>query len=185
MYKGYKTITSDLSNMLGNPMARIKIGKALKLQFYAGMAVALSQPLEAGSAHAGPLLAAGRAHPAPLIVMMMMVMGPPPASCSVPGSNDFSSVAQCMTTSVENLPGLLTALAYCLGLVMGSMAIVKMKEHVENPANTPLKDCAVRMVAGGALFALPIVYEAMLNTVGNNGTGASAATLYKARFNAL
>lgn len=146
-------------------MAQSRIVRRLKLQLIAGMACALCQPLTAGSAHAAKLIGffgAGR--------------------CAV-GQKDFSDVAACMSKSVENVPGLLTALAYLFGLLLGAMAIVKMKEHVENPVQTPLKDSAIRMAAGGALFALPIVFEAMLNTTGANGAGVWAAALYKSRFN--
>ena len=97
--------------------------------------------------------------------------------------NDFSTIAQNITNSVSSLPGLLTALAYLFGILIGVLGILKIKDHVENPSNTPLKDGAIRLAAGGALFALPIIFEAMTNTNGNNGAGASAASVYKARFN--
>jgi hypothetical protein len=97
--------------------------------------------------------------------------------------NDFSTIASNITNSIASLPGLLTALAYLFGILIGVLGILKIKDHVENPSNTPLKDGAIRLAAGGALFALPIIYEAMLN---NNGSGntVSAAALYKAHFNA-
>jgi len=98
-------------------------------------------------------------------------------------NNDFSTIAQNITNSVSSLPGLLTALAYLFGILIGVLGILKIKDHVENPSNTPLKDGAIRLAAGGALFALPIIFEAMTNTNGNNGAGASAASVYKARFN--
>jgi len=96
--------------------------------------------------------------------------------------NDFSSIAQNITNSVASIPGLLTALAYLFGILIGVLGILKIKDHVENPSNTPLKDGAIRLAAGGALFALPIIFEAMTNTSGS-GNNASAANLYKAKFN--
>jgi hypothetical protein len=98
-------------------------------------------------------------------------------------ANDFSTIAQNITNSVSSIPGLLTALAYLFGILIGVLGILKIKDHVENPSNTPLKDGAIRLAAGGALFALPIIFESMTNTSGNNGIGASAASVYKARFN--
>ena len=95
------------------------------------------------------------------------------------GGNNFGSIAANITGSIANLPGLLTALAYLFGLVLGVLGIMKIKDHVENPSNTPLKDGAIRLAAGGALFGLPIVFEAMLETInqGDTGANASAATL--------
>jgi hypothetical protein len=52
------------------------------------------------------------------------------------------------------------------GILLGVLGVLKIKDHVENPGQTPLKDGAIRLAAGGALFALPIIYEAMFETVG-------------------
>lgn len=96
-------------------------------------------------------------------------------------ANTFSNIAANVTTSIQNLPGLLTGLAYMFGILLGVLGILKIKDHVENPSQTPLKDGAIRLAAGGGLFALPIVYEAMRETIGMGG-GVSAATLTKVNF---
>lgn len=89
-------------------------------------------------------------------------------------ANNFSTISQNITTSIGSLPGLLAALAYLFGVLLGVLGIMKIKDHVENPGNTPLKDGAVRLLAGGALFALPIIYESMLSTLGSGSTVGSA-----------
>jgi hypothetical protein len=99
------------------------------------------------------------------------------------GGNTFSTIASNINSSIEDLPGLLTALAYLFGILLGVLGILKIKDHVENPSQTPLKDGAIRLAAGGALFALVIVFEAMLETVGSDGAATEAATLKKAGFN--
>ena len=53
-----------------------------------------------------------------------------------------------------------------IGILLGVLGILKIKDHVENPANAPLAHGAIRLAAGGGLLALPIVYEAMQTTVG-------------------
>jgi len=98
-------------------------------------------------------------------------------------ANNFSSIASNITKSVSSVPGLLTGLSYMFGILIGVLGILKIKDHVENPNQTPLKDGAIRLAAGGGLFALPIVYEAMLETVGNNGAGVQAALLKTVSFN--
>lgn len=85
------------------------------------------------------------------------------------GGNDFSQIAENITTSIASVPGMLTGLSYMLGILLGVLGVLKIKDHVENPSGAPLKEGAVRLAAGGGLFALPIVYEAMLNTVGADG----------------
>ena len=96
--------------------------------------------------------------------------------------NNFGKIGKNITNSIANLPGLLTALSYMFGILLGVLGIMKIKDHVENPQQTALKDGAIRLAAGGALFALPIVFEAMLNTVGS-GNAISAATLKAVQFN--
>ena len=112
-----------------------------------------------------------------------VLMSSSSAQAAAAGGNDFSSIATNIQISVSSLPGLLTALAYLFGILIGVLGILKIKDHVENPSNTPLKDGAIRLAAGGALFALPIIYEAMVNTSGNNGATTTAASLNKGRFN--
>lgn len=97
-------------------------------------------------------------------------------------ANDFSNIAENMTHSIEKVPGLLTGLAYMMGLLLGVLGVLKVKDHVENPSQTPLKDGAVRMAAGGALFALPIVYESMANTIGQTSATVGPASLSAVTF---
>ncbi|MCB9983330.1 MAG: hypothetical protein H6861_06625 [Rhodospirillales bacterium] len=97
--------------------------------------------------------------------------------------NNFSDIARNITESIEELPGMVTAISYMIGLLMGVLGVMKLKDHVENPSQTPLKDGAIRLAAGGALFALPIVFESMLNTIGTTGTFIEPAELNRADFN--
>lgn len=97
------------------------------------------------------------------------------------GNNDFSSIAENITTSISSLPGLLTGVSYMLGILLGVLGILKIKDHVENPTQTPLQHGAIRLTAGGGLFALPIVYEAMQSTIGD-GQAVTAAELNKVNF---
>lgn len=94
---------------------------------------------------------------------------------------NFSTIADNISGSIERLPGLLTGVSYMLGILLGVLGILKIKDHVENPTQTPLQHGAIRLVAGGGLFALPIVYEAMQSTVGT-GSSATIAPLQKVPF---
>ena len=107
------------------------------------------------------------------------------AHAAAGAGNNFGNIASNITTSIASLPGLLTALSYMFGILLGVLGIMKIKDHVENPSQTPLKDGAVRLAAGGALFALPIMYEAMFETVGTDGVAATAAQLNAVSFNVV
>ncbi len=97
--------------------------------------------------------------------------------------NSFSSIARNINASIEELPGLLTSFSYLIGIFMGVMGIIKIKDHVENPTQTPIKDGAIRLAAGGALLSLPIVFESMLNTIGTTGVLVEAPAISKVEFN--
>jgi hypothetical protein len=67
--------------------------------------------------------------------------------------------------SSEGLPGMATGIAYLIGIIFAFTGILKVKEHVEAPQQTPIWDAIKRFAAGGALFALPMVTEALFNSV--------------------
>jgi len=67
--------------------------------------------------------------------------------------------------SSSTLPGLFTGLSYFMGLILGFMGIMKLKEHVEIPNQVQIWDPMKRFIAGGAFFALPMVFEVLYNTV--------------------
>lgn len=91
--------------------------------------------------------------------------------------NSFTKIGTTITSQINGLPGLATSLAYISGLTLGILGIMKIKDHVENPSNTPLKDGAIRLAAGGALFAVPIVTEAAQNLIGIGGAGVAKESM--------
>ncbi len=90
-------------------------------------------------------------------------------------NNNFNAIIGSMEDSISGIPGLISGIAYMMGILLGVLGILKIKDHVENPSQAKLQDGAVRLAAGGGLFALPIVYEAMRNTIGDE-TGATVDT---------
>ncbi len=98
------------------------------------------------------------------------------------GGNNFNQIARNINTSIDQLPGLLSAICYLMGLIFAVFGVLKIKDHVEKPSNVPLKEGAIALIAGGSLFALPAILEAMQNTIGT-GTAVDAAQLNKAKFN--
>ena len=99
--------------------------------------------------------------------MMGMLL---PTASQAGTANTFNTVAENIITGIEDLPGLITGIAYMVGVLLGALGIMKIKDHVENPTQTPLKDGAIRLAAGGALFTLPIVLESMQSTIDQDGS---------------
>ncbi len=90
------------------------------------------------------------------------------------GGNDFKTIVTNMEQSIQTIPGLISGVSYMMGILLGVLGILKIKDHVENPGQTPLQQGAIRLAAGGALFALPIVYEAMRTTIGDQNSVVTA-----------
>ncbi len=88
---------------------------------------------------------------------------------SASAGNDFTTIVDNMESSISGVPGLISGVSYMMGILLGVLGILKIKDHVENPGQTPLQQGAIRLAAGGGLFALPIVYEAMQTTIGADG----------------
>lgn len=97
-------------------------------------------------------------------------------------ANNFSSISKNILESIANLPALLSGLAYMFGMLLSVLGIMKIKDHVENPGQTPLKDGAIRLAAGGGLFTLPIITQAMTETIGSSGQGATIASTTQITF---
>ncbi len=90
-------------------------------------------------------------------------------------ANNFNNIGVNIVSSISSMPALLSAISYMFGILLGVLGIMKIKDHVENPGNEPLKNGAIRLAAGGALLALPIVFESMVETIDAGGTGAGAS----------
>lgn len=89
----------------------------------------------------------------------------------------FQGITTNIRDSVSDIPRLLTVMSYLVGIGMGIAGVLKLKSHVDNPGNAPLKDGVIRLGAGGALLALPTIIDAMVGTVGTQGNASGATTL--------
>lgn len=100
------------------------------------------------------------------------------------GSNStgFNAIGESVITGISSLPGLLTGLAYMMGLLFSVLGVLKIKDHVENPTQTHLKEGAIRLAAGGALFLVPVVTNAMQDLISTGQGPISAASVNKVTF---
>ncbi len=82
---------------------------------------------------------------------------------------NFNRIAENIITNISDMPALLSGIAYLIGILLGVLGIIEIKEHVEDPNKKELKNGAIKLAAGGGLFALPLIYEAMLSLIGTGG----------------
>jgi hypothetical protein len=77
-----------------------------------------------------------------------------------------------ITKSWNGFPPLLSAVSYIMGIMFTAQGVFHFKDHVNEPAKTPLSNGVKRFLAGGALLALPFMSKAVTgNLLGKNGPG--------------
>jgi hypothetical protein len=99
------------------------------------------------------------------------------ATTATSSGASFTSITQNITSQIGGIPGFITAISYIMGTLFAVLGILKIKDHVENPSNTPLREGAIRLAVGGGLFVVPLITEAMQNLVGTSGTGVDIQSM--------
>jgi hypothetical protein len=80
-------------------------------------------------------------------------------------NTDVSQIAENVTFSSRELPGMVNGMAYLFGALLAAWGIIAIKNHVESPQQTPLRDGMIKLLVGGALFSLPIITSAMKGSI--------------------
>ena len=78
--------------------------------------------------------------------------------------NTVGDAIQNFRDSITDTPHLVSAFAYVIGIACGIWGVLKIKDHVDAPMQTPLRAGVLRLLAGGGLLALPMVTEAVKET---------------------
>lgn len=87
----------------------------------------------------------------------------------------LSNIVTNVTLSWGKFQSVLSAVAWLMGAGLGTIAIFKFKDHVDNPAQTPLSAGVKRMLAGGMLLSLPFMMNAVRGSIfGNQAVGANS-----------
>ena len=92
----------------------------------------------------------------------------------LPGIND---VVLNIFSSINQYPTLVSAFAYLTGLGVGIAGIIKIKAHVENPQQVPLREGLSRLGLSGLLLSLPFVLTVAVNTISDSLPSALTAIL--------
>lgn len=100
------------------------------------------------------------------------VMAVDSSIASAQGPTNFSSVTGNIKDSASGVPELISLVAYIGGIGMGVAGIFKLKEHVDDPGRSPLKDGLIRLGAGGGLLTLPYITESMMGSVSDGSNNA-------------
>jgi len=82
------------------------------------------------------------------------------------GQADLGSAASQITTAdVGPLAPLISALFWVAGGVLMGAGALKLKEHAENPTQTPMRQGISRLAVGAALLTIPFFSQFVVNTL--------------------
>ena len=72
----------------------------------------------------------------------------------------------------NSIPDAVAFISYLGGTALAALGVVNLKQHVENPGNTPMKNGLAKLGFGGMLLALPTVTNVMMGTTASEGQAA-------------
>jgi hypothetical protein len=84
---------------------------------------------------------------------------------------DLTKASQNVVTAVSGTVALISTLAYIAGAGLALAGIFKLKQHVDNPAQAPMKDALIRLACGGMFLALPFMMKIMQGSISDGDTG--------------
>ncbi|OGV34020.1 MAG: hypothetical protein A3E88_04600 [Legionellales bacterium RIFCSPHIGHO2_12_FULL_35_11] len=98
------------------------------------------------------------------------------AGSAFAASETLGTMAAEVTSSFANVGLMITAASYIAGLGFAVSAILKFKQHKDNPQQTPIGQPVGLIAIAIALLFLPSILTAAGNTVFSEGATTSGAT---------
>jgi len=88
-------------------------------------------------------------------------------------AQDLTAVSTAGTGELTAFQTLATGVFYVGGGILMAAGALKLKEHAENPTQTPVRQGISRILVGAALIAIPFVSQAAVGTL---NAGAASTT---------
>ncbi len=115
-------------------------------------------------------------HKLAAVATIGMFMGAGEASAAT--ATTFRDMSNNMVTASGGFQNLISTVCWIGGAGLGVAGIFKLKQHVDNPGQTPMKDGLVRIACGGGLLAFPFIQTAMQGSISNGSmTKINASSL--------
>lgn len=93
------------------------------------------------------------------------------------GVQNVHTATQQVASQFFNIPTFVIYICYVIGVFLIAQSLLKLRTHVENPTNAPLKDALIRMAVGALFIALPFTLDLAQNTLlGANMAGGGTVS---------
>lgn len=82
-------------------------------------------------------------------------------------NTDLVDMTDNVITASSGFTNLISTLAYIAGAGLALAGVFKLKQHVDNPAQAPMKDALIRLACGGMFLSLPFLLNVMQGSISN------------------
>lgn len=80
-------------------------------------------------------------------------------------ATNFRDMSNNIVRASGGFQNLISTVCWIGGAGLGVAGIFKLKQHVDNPGQTPMKDGLIRIGCGGGLLAFPFIQGAMQGSI--------------------
>ncbi len=101
-----------------------------------------------------------------------MVAGSAPAFAGVSSNTQLVDMTKNVITASSGFTNLISTLAYIAGAGLALAGVFKLKQHVDNPAQAPMKDALIRLACGGLFLSLPFLLNVMQGSISDGNADA-------------
>ena len=115
-------------------------------------------------------------HKLAAVATLGMMMASGEAFAAAGNATTFRDMSNNMVAASGGFQNLISTVCWIGGAGLGVAGIFKLKQHVDNPGQTPMKDGLVRIGCGGGLLAFPFLQTAMQGSVSNGSMNKINAT---------
>jgi hypothetical protein len=98
---------------------------------------------------------------------MGMVAGSSADAFAGSSNTQLVDMTKNVITASSGFTNLISTLAYIAGAGLALAGVFKLKQHVDNPAQAPMKDALIRLACGGLFLSLPFLLNVMQGTISN------------------
>lgn len=109
---------------------------------------------------------------AAVAVVAVMVADPAFAQTAGAGDGQLSDMLFNTQKNLAILPNMINWVSYIIGVALGVAGVSKLKQHVDNPGQTSIKDGLGRLAASGLFISLPFMLQMIRDTQSVSDTSA-------------
>ena len=116
-----------------------------------------------------------------LVCTGLVILFSQEAAASTSSSSTIGTIASNITATFKSVTKLITACSYMAGLGFAVGAIMKFKQHKDNPTQIPIGTPIALVAIAGALLFLPSILEVTSGTLfgtGGGSTGGPTGTVF-------